>query len=120
MVTPFVGVWIEIVPNPTSSWELTVTPFVGVWIEIIFAYAIANAPAVTPFVGVWIEIVRNTQKHPNVDKSLPSWECGVKWKLGNRHLKSSEVTPFVGVWIEMAWLPGSPTTSGHSLRGSVD
>ena len=36
--------------------NIAVTPFVGVWIEILIflgSYSISN---VTPFVGVWIEI----------------------------------------------------------------
>ena len=36
MVTPFVGVWIEIIIGfPTAAAFLKVTPFVGVWIEIL-------------------------------------------------------------------------------------
>ena len=33
-VTPFVGVWIEIMHTFVSTVMLSVTPFVGVWIEI--------------------------------------------------------------------------------------
>jgi len=33
-VTPFVGVWIEILYIPCCYQLLLVTPFVGVWIEI--------------------------------------------------------------------------------------
>ena len=33
-VTPFVGVWIEIMLTPDYLWYVPVTPFVGVWIEI--------------------------------------------------------------------------------------
>ena len=36
-VTPFVGVWIEIVTIVTHEYLNKVTPFVGVWIEISFA-----------------------------------------------------------------------------------
>ena len=36
--------------------DVEVTPFVGVWIEILFQTASENAVFVTPFVGVWIEI----------------------------------------------------------------
>ena len=35
IVTPFVGVWIEIPDKQTSTHTLFVTPFVGVWIEIL-------------------------------------------------------------------------------------
>ena len=34
----------------------TVTPFVGVWIEIMRAKLRGLKDTVTPFVGVWIEI----------------------------------------------------------------
>ena len=34
MVTPFVGVWIEILQDFQKDIRLLVTPFVGVWIEI--------------------------------------------------------------------------------------
>ncbi len=33
-----------------------VTPFVGVWIEILEKQLEVSKKAVTPFVGVWIEI----------------------------------------------------------------
>ena len=33
-VTPFVGVWIEIVEHAREYVKMGVTPFVGVWIEI--------------------------------------------------------------------------------------
>ena len=55
-VTPFVGVWIEmikIIGLPSSN---IVTPFVGVWIEILQQHSPAQLFPVTPFVGVWIEI----------------------------------------------------------------
>ena len=56
-----------------------VTPLVGVWIEIFLIITKANGKTVTPLVGVWIEImiVSGSQF---VTKSLPSWECGLKWQ----------------------------------------
>ena len=76
-VTPFVGVWIETLPESLffqgnreshPSWvcglklsvtaltvSCLVTPFVGVWIET-YGYAPRYSEyKVTPFVGVWIE-----------------------------------------------------------------
>ena len=35
LVTPFVGVWIEIRSYEAGEEQETVTPFVGVWIEIL-------------------------------------------------------------------------------------
>ena len=34
-----------------------VTPFTGVWIEIIQRRKFPNGKTVTPFTGVWIEII---------------------------------------------------------------
>ena len=36
--------------------NIAVTPFVGVWIEMLSCPQSAILDAVTPFVGVWIEI----------------------------------------------------------------
>ena len=36
--------------------NIAVTPFVGVWIEIIYDQKMERYDMVTPFVGVWIEI----------------------------------------------------------------
>ena len=56
IVTPLVGVWIEMNRVCTVTPPVVVTPRVGVWIEI---YNVANhndCNTVTPLVGVWIEI----------------------------------------------------------------
>ena len=55
-VTPFVGVWIEILPQYRLSSKFVVTPFVGVWIEIARLLLLQKVQTVTPFVGVWIEM----------------------------------------------------------------
>ena len=36
--------------------NIAVTPFVGVWIEMVFRRSVEIVHIVTPFVGVWIEI----------------------------------------------------------------
>ena len=54
--------------------------------------------AVTPFVGVWIEIA-NIANESGPSSSLPSWECGLKYK-------------------DREW--SSCFEYCHSLRGSVD
>ena len=76
-VTPFVGVWIEILLlmllqtsyRSLPSWEcgLKFNHFVYIFILRI----------VTPFVGVWIEILKELNSRTPL-KSLPSWECGLK------------------------------------------
>ena len=55
-VTPFVGVWIEILNWRNIQRCKLVTPFVGVWIEICEPSHACELNLVTPFVGVWIEI----------------------------------------------------------------
>ncbi len=55
-----------------------VTPFVGVWIEIALFQGHLLAVSVTPFVGVWIEITCTEGIHHKTMTSLPSWECGLK------------------------------------------
>ena len=55
-VTPFVGVWIEILNWRNIQRCKLVTPFVGVWIEIEDTLQFSGLVIVTPFVGVWIEI----------------------------------------------------------------
>ena len=59
MVTPLVGVWIEISEHLTVGRTRCVTPLVGVWIEISSKVPGATGGLVTPLVGVWIEISFN-------------------------------------------------------------
>ena len=54
--------------------------------------------AVAPFVGVWIEIENKSSKARDW-KSLPSWECGLKY-----------------ISVKLC----STAPEGRSLRGSVD
>ena len=77
-----------------------VTPLVGVWIEMSALFAQETALSVTPLVGVWIEIsllILLTR----ISQSLPSWECGLKLPLDPAVSLRSQVTPLVGVWIEI-------------------
>ena len=78
-VAPFVGVWIEIVKRTHSLIGKKVAPFVGVWIEICWVMSSMNIIYVAPFVGVWIEIM-NVGTGTPCTMSLPSWECGLKFK----------------------------------------
>ena len=41
-VTPYIGVWIEIVCLRPPSVPSSVTPYIGVWIEIIMAKVLAK------------------------------------------------------------------------------
>ena len=56
-VTPFTGVWIEILYWEDVIKTLGVTPFTGVWIEIVTVGYGSGLNVVTPFTGVWIEIL---------------------------------------------------------------
>ena len=50
---------------------------VGVWIEILLYISKNMVLCVTPLVGVWIEIQNQAEKVKS-QRSLPSWECGLK------------------------------------------
>ena len=49
--------WIEIPIAGSSTSANEVTPFTGVWIEIIQKKVIYLVNRVTPFTGVWIEMI---------------------------------------------------------------
>ena len=106
IVTPFAGVWIEILKKllvsnrkvkslPLRECGLksdycqkdgtfqTVTPFAGVWIEMSLCSLDARHCSVTPFAGVWIEIDLLIYKRPLIS-SLPLRECGLKYKLNKQ------------------------------------
>ena len=56
IVTPLVGVWIEIHQAGRKNHGLFVTPLVGVWIEISRYIKLSGLSSVTPLAGVWIKI----------------------------------------------------------------
>ena len=107
-----------------GNWEIyTVTPFTGVWIEIVAGALVGAIRQVTPFTGVWIEINLTGIITSSAQASLPSRECGLKlyrlscrWCVTAGHslhgsvdwnskpcgfYRFSLVTPFTGVWIEI-------------------
>ena len=55
-VTPYAGVWIEILYLKDNAYTEYVTPYAGVWIEMTYYYLILKFITVTPYAGVWIEI----------------------------------------------------------------
>ena len=120
-VTPFVGVWIEImIILSVAHNDLQVTPFVGVWIEIISNILIFSTVSVTPYAGVWIEIwfhllcVSVSFRH--------SLRGSVDWNICSEIYRiSHSVTPYAGVWIEITGvIVCTHSLISHSLRGSVD
>ena len=59
-----------------------------------------DGESVTPFLGVWIEMEVSGIRS-KILRSLPSWECGLKYDLKNTLGGIVKVTPFLGVWIEI-------------------
>ena len=123
IVTPYAGVWIEIlymrliiliqlVSLPTRECGLKygvagrptrgilVTPYAGVWIEIQLVSEIKRMGLVTPYAGVWIEIA-SIFFIPPFHLSLPTRECGLKFICFLHRLSDHVVTPYAGVWIEI-------------------
>ena len=78
-----------------------VTPFAGVWIEIVDLLLQHLNERVTPFAGVWIEITLIATSVMRLP-SLPSRECGLKCHCPDDVIKHLHVTPFAGVWIEIS------------------
>ena len=62
--------------------------------------------------GVWIEIESFFAIPILLRSSLPSWECGLKSKIGKELINPIQVAPFVGVWIEIVMYG---FTSRHSV-----
>ena len=62
---------------------------------------------VTPLAGVWIEITSNIGTNLVALLSLPSRECGLKWKVENAVERKEIVTPLAGVWIEIIMPAGN-------------
>ena len=61
-----------------DEWKaLLVAPLVGAWIEMYKASIVHLWRQVAPLVGAWIEILSEAYEHA-VEKSLPSWERGLK------------------------------------------
>ena len=73
MVTPLVGVWIEIRCEPHEPERVRVTPLVGVWIEISYFILCKMQKIVTPLVGVWIEIYITKYITKDISRHSP---CG--------------------------------------------
>ena len=98
VVTPFAGVWIEIISDWENNKNKPSLPSRECGLKFVNLYCHLFPTLVTPFAGVWIEI-------EDIEKMV----------------KTTLVTPFAGVWIEITSLSHFVIgRSGHSLRGSVD
>ena len=65
-------------PERTAPARHTVvTPYAGVWIEILQHICLFQQRIVTPYAGVWIEIDVEKPREEAV-LSLPTRECGLK------------------------------------------
>ena len=92
----------------------------GVWIEILIRLIRYRFQPVTPLVGVWIEIIR-LKRFICCVKSLPLWECGLKYEYQKYLYHLRIVTPLVGVWIEILQVRYICFLGlSHSPCGSVD
>ena len=80
---------------------LMVTPYAGVWIEILVTSVVFANITVTPYAGVWIEIRTRFERFGSVT-SLPTRECGLKSQMFRDFSTLLTVTPYAGVWIEIS------------------
>ena len=119
-----------------------VTPLVGVWIEICHSFYNCHSYTVTPLVGVWIEMSRNTP-FMQLLPSLPLWECGLKslyssfnisfclwslplWECGLKScysplsLSSVKSLPLWECGLKSVSHSAFYASNGHSPCGSVD
>ena len=72
----------------------------GAWIEMYINVCVINRTKVAPLVGAWIEI-HVTVWGKFVNRSLPSWERGLKFKYSASSTRPLSVAPLVGAWIEI-------------------
>ena len=77
-VTPFAGVWIEILVFRQCKLFFPSLPSRECGLKCIPSQALPPVYPVTPFAGVWIEIPSGFKTN-DPSASLPSRECGLKW-----------------------------------------
>ena len=115
LVTPCVGVWIEIELSSTPSKSSECHSLRGSvdWNQYV-TRGKTRTCKVTPCVGVWIEIRVKKSSCSTALKSLPAWECGLKFCVRSWFFCKLLVTPCVGVWIEIPcqnlWIRGDAVT----------
>ena len=74
----------------------------GAWIEIFNSGYDIVPIIVAPLVGAWIEIFEESYRKP-IERSLPSWERGLKYNLQEKYDCGAIVAPLVGAWIEIGY-----------------
>ena len=97
-----------------------VTPFVGVWIEILWRQWNWHSYCVTPFVGVWIEMMKLITYGKKCTRH--SLRGSVDWnRIREQFKEMSERHSLRGsVDWNMVTVFRLLVTNCHSLRGSVD
>ena len=141
-VAPHVGAWIETTPGNDARISSGVAPHVGAWIETVSQPCLHFRKAVAPHVGAWIETMKTRLTGAMVERSLPTWERGLKqihflmklnsleslptWERGLKHPRSEgksegeRVAPHVGAWIETSSeITRKVYAKRRSPRGSV-
>ena len=104
LVTPFAGVWIEMIV-PVSSLKTSICHSLRGSVDWNNTYHVINQfNYVTPFAGVWIEILWIEEAYEIMDEGH-SLRGSVDWnfKIANDCFYTYQVTPFAGVWIEMVF-----------------
>ena len=82
-----------------------VTPLAGVWVEMLCSCSFVSSCSVTPLAGVWVEIPTAYEPYTGGRPSLPSRECGLKYKFHRSTSLKCIVTPLAGVWVEINNIP---------------
>ena len=97
MLTPCVGVWVEMQLILHTRNHISFTPHIGVWVEMSQH---ENSCTILPRIGIWVEMGIHQQDLSNV-VSYTSCRC-MSWN--SLYIISSltpTLTPRVGVWIEI-------------------
>ena len=80
-VAPLVGARVEIYRDANGELHRSVAPLVGARVEIECCRPYDIPQHVAPLVGARVEIQLSRQHHSRWQRSLPSWERGLKSKL---------------------------------------
>ena len=120
IVTPYAGVWIEIVFTMIQALDTSVTPYAGVWIEITNHCSLSARSCVTPYAGVWIEIENDVNNKEFGKTSLPTRECGLKSKTFAKIFDELKSLPTRECGLKYKDTCLTAWSVCHSLRGSVD
>ena len=100
--------------------EQIVTPYVGVWIEIASTARAVITARSPPMWGCGLKYLKS-RKLVERHGSPPMWGCGLKLLLSIGLLQLEDVTPYVGVWIEILKIyPKTLYFFRHPLCGGVD